>query len=61
MPVQPTSEGIDRASAALAAGQEAAAAEALAGVMSGLEGREVSIDPAAAANPAPAAAPAGNR
>jgi hypothetical protein len=60
MPVQPTSEGIDRASAALAAGQEAAAAEALAGVMSGLEGREVSITPMAAANPAPAASPAGN-
>ena len=60
MPVQPTSEGIDRASAALAAGQEAAAAEALAGVMSGLEGREVSITPRASANPAPAAAPAGN-
>jgi hypothetical protein len=60
MPVQPTSEGIDRASAALAAGQEAAAAEALAGVMSGLEGREVSITPTAAANPAPAASPAGN-
>jgi hypothetical protein len=56
MPVQPTSEGIDRASAALAAGQEAAAAEALAGVMSGLEGREVSITPTAA----PADAPAGN-
>ena len=56
MPVQPTSEGIDRASAALAAGQEAAAAEALAGVMGGLEGREVSITPTAA----PADAPAGN-
>jgi hypothetical protein len=59
MPVQPTSEGIDRASAALAAGQEAAAAEALAGVMAGLEGREVSIAPTAAATPAPAASPAG--
>ena len=52
MPVQPTSEGIDRASAALAAGQEAAAAEALAAVMGGLDGREVSITPAPAATPA---------
>lgn len=60
MPVQPTSDGIDRASAVLAAGQEAAAAEALAGVMAGLEGREVSITPTAAANPTPAASPAGN-
>jgi hypothetical protein len=33
MPVQPTSEGIDLASAALAAGQTAAAAEALAAVI----------------------------
>jgi hypothetical protein len=49
MPVQPTSDGIDRASAALAAGQEVAAAEALAGVMAGLEGREVSITPTTAA------------
>jgi hypothetical protein len=60
MPVQPTSDGIDRASAALAAGQEAAAADALAGVMADLEGREVSITPTAASTPAPAVSPAGN-
>ena len=57
MPVQQTSEGIDRASAALAAGQEAAAAEALAVVMGGLDGREVSITPTAAPADAPASNP----
>jgi hypothetical protein len=67
MPVQLASEGIDQANAALAAGQPAAAAEALDGVMRGLEGREVSITPTASPIPAvpvaldtPGTAPAGN-
>jgi len=60
MPVQSTSEGVDLASAALAADQPDAAAEALNAVIRGLDSREVNIDPAADPGPStPDVAPGG--
>jgi hypothetical protein len=43
MPVQATSDGIDRAGAALAAGESGAALEALTAIVQGLEARALSI------------------
>jgi hypothetical protein len=45
MPVQATSEGIDRATAALAAGDAGAAQAALQAIVQGLEARSLSIGP----------------
>lgn len=60
LPIQPTSEGVDLASAALAAGHPDAAAEALNTVIRGMESREVNIESAADPGPtAPGEAPAG--
>lgn len=60
MPVQPTSAGVDLAQASLAAGQPDDAAEALNGVIRGMDSREVNIDLAADTGPTtPGEAPAG--